>query len=270
MDNKQLPTVTEQRQEEEYPKAPLSVGLPFFIVVLVLIAYFVYLANQWLQDEQRLPVQQIVFSGELLVLDHDALSELVLKKAKGSFFALDVNYVHKLMEEQPWVLSASIRKRWPSKLYIHIIEQKAVASWNDDFLINRYGDIFDGKSSLSKEKVHEIAKIPQLFGPGGSEKTALTGYTNMQKLLNNSGQKIAQLILSERFAWQVELESKIVLKLGRQDYINRLQRYIDLYPLLKQQDKLVDYVDLRYDTGLAVGWQDASQMTQVEQNNNNS
>ncbi|MDT0593502.1 cell division protein FtsQ/DivIB [Glaciecola petra] len=270
MDTKQLPTITEQTQEQDIPKAPLSVGLPFFIIVVCLIAYFVYLANQWLQDEQRLPVQQIVFSGELLVLDHEELTDLVLEKAQGSFFALDVNYVHKLMEEQPWVLSASIRKRWPSKLYIHIIEQKAVASWNDDFLINRYGDIFDGKTELTKDKVQVIAKIPQLFGPGGSEKTALTGYTNMQSLLNNSGQKIAQLVLSERFAWQVELESKIVLKLGRQNYINRLQRYIDLYPILMQQEKLVDYVDLRYDTGLAVGWQDSSQIPQTEQDNNNS
>ena len=270
MTKKQLPTISEQQELVERDKAPLSVGLPFFIAVIVLMGYFAYLAHQWLQDEQRLPVQQIVFSGELEMLNHEELTTLVLEKAKGSFFALDVNYVHSLMEEQPWVLSASIRKRWPSILYIHIIEQKAVATWNDDFLLNRYGDIFDGKRDLSEENYKYLSNLPQLFGPGGSEKTALKGFTDMQKLLNNSGQKIAQLILSERFAWQAQLGNKIVIKLGRQDYINRLQRYIDLYPVLKQQDKLVDYVDLRYDTGLAVRWRDAPPPSGLEQNNNNS
>ena len=47
-----------------------------------------------------------------------------------------------------------------------------------------------------------------------------------------------------------------MLKLGRQEYINRLQRYIDVYPLLAEDQKSVSYVDLRYDTGLAVGWGD--------------
>jgi cell division protein FtsQ len=76
----------------------------------------------------------------------------------------------------------------------------------------------------------------------------------MQRLLNISGQKIALLSLSERFAWQVKLHNQVLLKLGRQEYINRLQRYIDVYPLLLQEEKSVAYVDLRYDTGLAVGW----------------
>jgi cell division protein FtsQ len=29
---------------------------------------------------------------------------------------------------------------------------------------------------------------------------------------------------------------------------------VDLLPLISQQKRQVDYVDLRYDTGLAVGW----------------
>ena len=67
-----------------------------------------------------------------------------------------------------------------------------------------------------------------------------------------------ELSLSERFAWQVQLKNGIKLNLGRQEFIDRLQRFIDVYPLLAQQEKAVKYVDLRYDTGVAVGWKDDS------------
>jgi cell division protein FtsQ len=257
-------------------KTPFAIGFPFFCLVLVLLIYSGVLAYQWLQDEQRLPVQEIVVSGNLTMLDEQLLTKIVRNKAKGSFFALDVNHVHALMEQQPWVYSASVRKRWPSKLYIHIVEQKAVASWNDDLLLNRFGDTFDGliinDKGLNQQQSLVLQKLPQLFGPMGSEKTALTGYTHMQRLLNISGQKIALLSLSERFAWQAKLSNQTMLKLGRQEYINRLQRYIDVLPLLEKQEKLVAYVDLRYDTGLAVGWGDVrgSEGADLKANNKNN
>lgn len=261
----------------ERERTPFAIGFPIFVLVVLSLIYASIFAYQWLQDEQRLPVQEIVFSGQLKMLNKDELRAIVRQRAKGSFFALDVDHVHRLMEEQPWVFTASVRKRWPSKLYIHIMEQKAVAKWNDDLLLNRYGETFDGLLSIpagdNNPQQMVLAKLPQLFGPGGSEKTALTGYTHMQTLLNASGQRIAQLSLSERFAWQAKLDNQVMLKLGRQEYINRLQRYIDVYPLLAKDQKAVSYVDLRYDTGLAVGWgkriENSSEKT-VEENKNNS
>ena len=255
-----------QKADKALQKTPFLVGFPIFLVVISALAYASFGAYGWLQDEQRLPVQEIVISGEIKMLDKLGLQNIIRSQAKGSFFALDVNHVHRLMAVQPWVYNASVRKRWPSKLYIHVVEQQAVAIWNDDLLLNRYGDTFEGlpakqenkqangESQFTQMQQAELQKLPLLYGPMGSEKTALTGYTHMQRLLNISGQKIALLSLSERFAWQVKLHNQVLLKLGRQEYINRLQRYIDVYPLLLQEEKSVAYVDLRYDTGLAVGW----------------
>ena len=261
-----LANVGTKRDQQVEEKTPFLIGFPIFVIVIGLIIYAGFTAYNWLQDEQRLPVQEIVISGDITMLNKQQLTNVVREKAQGSFFALDVDFVHQLMEGQSWVYNASVRKRWPSKLYIHIVEQKAVAVWNDDLLLNRYGDTFEGlnitrevggrdsDAQFSDMQRAQLQKLPQLFGPMGSEKTALTGYTHMQRLLNTNGQKITLLSLSERFAWQARLNNQVLLKLGRQEYINRLQRYIDVYPLLQQQEKSVSYVDLRYDTGLAVGW----------------
>ena len=119
-------------------------------------------------------------------------------------------------------------------------------------LLNQYGDAFDAQ--ISGADLSSKITLPSLYGPGGSEQTALQGYRNMQSLLETSNLYIVEMFLSERFAWNVQLNNGIKLNLGRTEFIDRLQRFVDLLPLISQQDKQIDYVDLRYDTGLAVGW----------------
>jgi len=234
-----------------------------FVVFLFVIAGFIYAGIQvirWLEDEQQLPVQKVIFSGQRSVLVDSQMEALIRKNQKGSFFALDVNKVHQLLEDMPWVYRASVRKRWPSSLHIYLVEQAPVAIWNDDFLLNTQGDIFDGDAANKK--------LAQLFGPGGSEKTALTGFNAMQSLLSSTGLTINQLFLSERFAWRVELSNGIRLNIGRQQFIDRLQNFIDVFPLLQAQNKAINYIDLRYDIGLAVGWQKNNKKEQeITQNN---
>lgn len=235
-------------------------GFIFFLCVVTGLIYAAFVAKAWLEDEQQLPVQNVVFSGERKVLKDAEMEAFIRANQRGSFFALDVNEVHELMEAMPWVYRASVRKRWPSSLHIYLVEQTPVAVWNDDLLLNTQGEAFDGgKIDLA---------LPQLFGPGGSEKTALAGYNAMQSLLNVSGLQITELFLSERFAWRLELDNGIQLNVGRQQFIDRLQNFIDIFPLLKSENKAINYVDLRYDIGLAVGWQENVKKEQEITENN--
>lgn len=224
-------------------------GVAFLLAVITGLIVGGIKIQDYLQDAQRAPVQVVDFSGDFSHVNVTRLERLIRQSQPGSFFALDVNEVYKLVEAQPWVYRASVRKQWPNTLKIYLVEQQPVAQWNDDFLLNPYGDTFSASA--------DGLGLPKLFGPGGSEKTALEGYNAMRSLLATTAMPIAELSLSERFAWQIQLENGIELNLGRQEFIDRLQRFIDVYPLLAKQPKAVKYVDLRYDTGLAVGWQEA-------------
>lgn len=223
-------------------------GVAFLLMVVASLVYAALAVRDWLKDEQRMPVQVVHFYGDFTQIDVAALERKIRRSQPGSFFELDVNEVFELVEAQPWVYRASVRKQWPNTLKIYLVEQQPVARWNDDMLLNPYGDTFE----LNGKTV----SLPHLFGPGGSEKTALEGYNAMKSLLATSSMGIAELSLSERFAWQVQLSNDITLNLGRQKFIDRLQRFIDVFPLLLKQPRAVSYVDLRYDTGLAVGWHD--------------
>lgn len=227
-------------------------GLAFFITVLVLLVFAGIKLNVWLEDEQRAPVQDIFVSGERTFIQDQKIESLIKRTQPGSFFELDVEKTHQTVEAMPWVYRASVRKRWPSGLEIYVVEQQPSAIWNGDMLLNQYGDTFNAQ--LADKDLAVSLKLPNLFGPGGSEQTALQGYRNMQSLLEVTDLYIVEMFLSERFAWNLQLNNGVKLNLGRTEFIDRLQRFVDLYPLISQQEKQIDYVDLRYDTGLAVGW----------------
>ncbi|WP_158971717.1 cell division protein FtsQ/DivIB [Paraglaciecola sp. L3A3] len=227
-------------------------GLVFFIIVMVLLIFAGLKLHAWLEDEQQAPVQEIFISGDRHFIEDQQIENLVRRTQPGSFFELDVEATHQIVEAMPWVYRASVRKRWPSGLEIYVVEQKPAAIWNGDMLLNQYGDSFNAQ--LDEDDLVMSSQLPNLFGPGGSEQTALQGYKNMQSLLDVTGLHIIEMFLSERFAWNLQLNNGVKLNLGRTEFIDRLQRFVDLLPLISKQNKQIDYVDLRYDTGLAVGW----------------
>lgn len=224
-----------------------SFGLAFLLFVCFGLALTALELWQWMMDEQKTPIHQIQISGKTNYIDEALLSAVIREQNKESFFAVDINEVHQQVIAQPWIYQASVRKKWPNTLQVFVVEQEPVAHWNNDLLINTQGQPFAGKV--------KFAGLPELYGPNGAEKTALSGLNSMRLLLKSQNMDVKSLILTERFAWQVTLNNGIQLNLGRQEFINRLQRFVNLYPLLERQGKPIKYVDLRYDTGAAVGWQ---------------
>lgn len=239
---------------EQRPSARLA-GLLFLGAVIVGLLFACWQAWRWLQVQQQMPVGKVMVSGQLNQLAPEQVQGVIRRQHPGSFFTLKVADIHQTLLAQPWVYQASVRKRWPNHLHIHVTEQVAAAKWNDDSLLNQYGDSFTaGGASQS---------LPRLYGPGGSEQTALQSLRVMQSLLSSTGLQIEELLLSERYAWQLKLDNGIALNLGRSEFIDRLQRFVDMYPLLVQQPQKIQYVDLRYDTGLAVGWQQTQSATEL-------
>lgn len=244
--------MSEERQQINFP---FWGGVAFLGLVLLTLVYGFWVIADWLEDEQQAPIQFISVTGDRTQINDQEVEALIREKHAGSFFELNVNKLHRDLEMMPWVYHASVRKRWPNSLNVYVVEQVAAARWNSDLLLNEYGESFPA--------YYKGDSLPELYGPVGSEETALRGYRSMQSLLNSAELSINELTLSERFAWNIRLSNGIKLNLGRIEFVNRLQRFVDIYPLLQQQNKQLDYVDLRYDTGLAVGWK-TSQETQKE------
>ena len=226
-------------------------GVTFFVAVIVAILSFGIFLNKKLSAEESAPVTSITIAGEMPYTTRIDIESAIEKVNLGNFFNLDVNDVQRKVAMLPWVYSVSVRKKWPDELKIYVVDQKPIAHWNGDFLINANGIAFQAD-------VQRLAKkLPAFFGPEGSEQIALDNFRDLNKLLDFSELAIDELVLTERFAWQLILNDGVTINLGRDNRVERIQRFMDVYPeikLNKKEGQQVDYVDLRYDTGLAVGW----------------
>lgn len=226
-------------------------GLGFFVMVIISLISFCWFISDRVNSDEAVPISNVMITGTMPYTQTSDIEKALEQVNLSNFFQVDVNQVHQIVADLPWVYAVAVRKQWPNELKIHVTDQTPVALWNGDFLINQQGKAFQADTSRLE------IELPEFFGPEGSEIIALNNYRDMSKLLKFSQFTIAELVLSERFAWQLTLNDGVTLNLGRENRIERVQRFMDVYPQIMQNkaaDQQINYVDLRYDTGLAVGW----------------
>ncbi len=235
-------------------------GVVFFVLVIVAICSLAWFVTKRMAADESAPVTSIVISGEMPYTQKRDIEQAIDVVNLGNFFHVDVNQVQNRVLALPWVYSVSVRKKWPNELKIYVVDQTPVAYWNGDFLLNHQGVAFQADIT----RIHH--SLPAFYGPEGSENVALENYLNLSKLLSYGDLSIDEIMLSERFSWRLTLNDGVSLNLGREDRVQRVQRFIDVYSQIKANTKTeqqIDYVDLRYGTGLAVGWKPSTEKERV-------
>ncbi|MGI5308327.1 cell division protein FtsQ/DivIB [Rheinheimera sp. WS51] len=226
-------------------------GLLFFVCSVIGLIWAGVAVNTWLQGQQSAPIKQVKLYGNFVHIKPSELQHQLQQEYVGSFFHVDVDQVQTYLLQQPWVYQVAIRKQWPDALVVVVTEQQPVARWNQQQLINQHGELFSAPLTQLK------TELPLLVGPEGSEKDALDMLQHIQGFLALHQFAPLRLALTERFSWQLTLTDGIALKLGRENILKRVQRFVELYPVItKHKNEPVSEVDLRYDTGIAVRYSD--------------
>lgn len=229
-------------------------GILFLLLVLGVMSAGGYVVVRWMNDASRLPLSKLVVTGQMHYTTNDDIRQAILSLgAPGTFMSQDVDVIQQQIERLPWIQQASVRKQWPDELKIHLVEYVPVARWNDLHLVDANGKSFSVPANhLGKEK------MVMLYGPEGSEAEVLAGWHQMDAMLAAGKFKLKAASMTARRSWQLVLDDDTRLELGRNEDMKRLKRFIQLWPTLQQQaqaeNKRIGYVDLRYDSGAAVGW----------------
>ena len=229
-------------------------GLLFFTVVISLILTGAWRLFDQMMANEAAPISTIQVTGEMPYTNKADIRLALSDSNVGNFFQLNVNHLQQKLEGLPWVKSASVRKQWPNQLSIYLVDHEPAAIWNHDQLLSKSGKVFEA------DKSRLTTQLPHFYGPEGSEQIALDNFDHLNSLLALSQLSIAEISLSARHAWRLTLTDGVVLNLGREERVERVQRFIDVYPQIlehKNENQQVNYVDLRYDTGVAVGWKQA-------------
>lgn len=252
--------------ENKQPSSPIIkrsvVDLLFLLLVLLAIACLVFKTLNWMQDERRMPLSYFVLQGDLnFIKSQDIQQQLTKQMPLGTFMTQDVNLLQQAIEDLAWVNHASIRKQWPNTIKIFVVEHKAVAIWNGTSLLNQSGALFDPDATYL-----ETLGLVKLYGPYEKRRYVLDTYKNIEPKFSHGELIIDSLVLNDRTAWQIILDNGIRLELGTDALEERIERFFGLYAQLGERQEQVSYIDLRYDTGAAIGWTPEQDIIQESHN----
>lgn len=214
------------------------------LLLLTAFGVLVYSGVLWLTHSPLFPVNKIHIGGQFARVTPVQLNYIARHELSGTFFTLDINKTRSAFEKLPWVKEAQVRRAWPDKLEISIVEHEAAARWGENGLVSKDGRWFDAASDQP---------LPVFYGPPGSEKEMVQALNGYSAQLRQANLQIQRIWLSERRAWRLELNNGVMLELGRGQSKERLQRFVEYWPRsLGTLPYRIEYVDLRYPNGFAV------------------
>ncbi len=240
----------EENKERKFSWFEFFFGFGFTsVVVCALFTTFIAFKDYY-YDGNFLPVDTISIKGNLSQISVERIS-LDLSEAGllQNYIRMDVKDVQSLVQQIPWIQNVAVRKQWPSSLYLHVTEKRADAIWGEHRLYSREAGIFDSPEDDT------YRGLVILSGPDDQAQHMYEQYRIFQRLLAKSGFVIARITMTERRAWEIYLDQGPRLILGREldEIKGRLERFLKVYPFIQNRDQIA-YLDLRYDSGLAVGW----------------
>lgn len=233
------------------------ISILFFISLLYLLQLGCVSLKNWVTDVKSVPLSALILTGDNTHVTFDKVREVIIEQEdRLNFFTVEIAQIQKELEAMPWVYSVSIRKRWPTTLKIHIVEQSIVAFWNDRALLNRFGEIVEAPPSSAKQS------YVSLYGSDEEASDVLMTYMKLHQLLKVSKFDIASLSSDQRQSTSLTLNNGMLLRLGKEQKLDRVQLFLTVYPLIDKKYNVnqIDYIDLRYDTGFAIGWKNDSKL----------
>jgi len=200
---------------------------------------------------QSLPVQRISVTGELEHTQAQAVQDMVQPGLAGGFLKADLQQIRRQLEGLPWIYEATVRRKWPNALEIHVVEELPIARWGADGFLNHEGGVF------RSDKGGDWASLPQLQGPKGSAQSLVDKYQRLVEILAPLNLAVLQLAVDERGQMEAVLTGGMLLNLGNDKFLGRMERFVGIYRTeLAVRAADVARVDLRYESGIAVAFKE--------------
>jgi cell division protein FtsQ len=195
------------------------------------------------------PVRNLVVEGTFQRVTPIQVEAALGEELHRGFLTVSLARMRERVQALDWVDRVKVRRAWPDTVIVEVLEHQAAARWNETGLLNVRGELFTDSSP------HPFPELPQLSGPAGSEQDVARRYLALRGRLAEAELSLESLTMDERGAWLIKLAGGQEIRLGRRDVDERLYRFFDVVaPVLAAELGRVEYVDLRYTNGFAVGW----------------
>lgn len=209
------------------------------IGLLLLVGAGCYLTRLAL-DPVRSAVTQVDVLGTLDYSDREQLRERVAPHLVDGFYRLDIAAIRSDLMAMPWVSDAQVRRVWPAGLTIMVQEHVPVARWNDDALLAADLTLFHPPQLRRDDPRYaqwqaHLSDLPRLNGADGRHGELLERFRGYAARLASLGLTLRYLREDDRLSQTLELADGTSVRLGYENRIQRLARFIDVYPRVMRQ-----------------------------------
>jgi len=210
-------------------------------------------ATIWAAQRPRFDFHHIQIAADLRHVSRAAIRGAVAGRLAGNFFTMRLADSRVLFETIPWVASASVRRVWPDRLVVTLVERRAVGTWSDGRVLSDAGLLFSANPAEAELDGPQV----QFSGPARFATEAAARLRAFSTSLHAISTSVAAIAVSERASWSVRTAAGQTLELGRDDPPGSIQRRLDAivanYPtILAQLGGSPLHIDARYSNGFAV------------------
>lgn len=236
-------------------KEPIQWRLFIKVALVILCAIFGYSVyvnwSSLLENLDSTPIKSYALTHRTRFTTDADIREILSKEPvlKG-YFGQNINEINERFLAVSWVKNVLVRKIYPNKLSITLVEYQPVARWNNKQYLSEQGVIF----SLPEDRF-KGDNLPILFGPDSESKVVLEAWNKIKQDLMLRNLALFSVEMDNRGAWTIRLDNGVALRLGRGDWLPKIDRFVAIFPQIDvPSDMRLSYVDLRYEHGAAVGF----------------
>ena len=232
-----------------------------FGLVAVVLAYGAYRASAVVADARMLQVDRIVVRGNERLSRGEILA--VLNGLRGeSLVWTDLDRWRRRLLASPWVRDAALRRSLPSTVEVVVLERQPIGIGRintDMYLVDDRGVVIDQYgpqyADLDLPIIDGLSAAPNESGAMTDEARAELAARVIAsiKVKPDILRRLSQVDVSDAHNASVILAGDpAVIFVGEDQFLPRLQSYLELASALRERVADIDYVDLRFDDRIYV------------------
>ena len=228
-------------------KRSLALGaLILFIGVGVMASFGLYRAST-----RAFRVNEVIFYGNMHLSDGELKALAGIDNQEG-LLKLSSREVSERVKKSPWIKAVSIRKDFPHRVLIKVQETSPFA------ILEMKGRAFliDEKGRMLEEMRDAVPFLPIIATDPSKNRDNFTEALSLARVLKDrkiAAERNRVEIIADKGPENISLVmDNVVIKIGRGNYEQKLDRLFELEEEIKRRAVAVDYVDLRFSNRVVV------------------
>ena len=230
------------------------------IVLMFSVLCLIITMLQWFFSQPNFHLKYLILNISSDNVQHvkpKELKKLVIMELNGTALTTDLGPIYKSVLSHPWIKEATVRRIWPNKILVNLVEHNIIGVWSDGRFVTQAGKLlqFDKlqSESIRKEKNCFLLKLD---GPNETVTAVLDRASMISKKASKVGLQTTGVQLTSQYDWRVFFSNGMKMELGGENLETPLEKRLDNFFnsiawVRKKIKKDLISVDLRYAQGFA-------------------